>query len=216
MTEEILETPQPMQPTETKTTNWPKIILAAVLGFVLLAASAYAGYWYGTQETSNLKNQISKLEFKPQNYPTSSPTSIPTPIVEDEKVDWKTYTNSAYGFSFSYPSDSELYENTEKVGTEELRIVLWLKGIDDPIVLTVNGYDYQHACADIGKSNPLPKVINKLVWDTSYSQASGPEETLTPEYCYETIDNNERFYFGTTERGRDFLERILSTFKFLD
>ncbi len=41
MPKEILETPQP---TEPKSTNWPKIILVAVLGFALLAGACYAGY----------------------------------------------------------------------------------------------------------------------------------------------------------------------------
>ena len=40
---ETVETPQPVQPTETKSSNWPKIILVAVLGLGLLAGSAYKG-----------------------------------------------------------------------------------------------------------------------------------------------------------------------------
>ncbi len=62
MPEEVFETPQPVQPTEPKSIDWTKIILAAVFGLVLLAAAAYAGYWYGT-ESANLKNQISKQPF---------------------------------------------------------------------------------------------------------------------------------------------------------
>lgn len=34
------------------------------------------------------------------DVPTPTPTSIPTP---DETANWKTYTNTKYGFSFKYP-----------------------------------------------------------------------------------------------------------------
>ena len=58
MPEEVFETPQPTQPTEPKTTNWPRIILAAVSGFVLLATTAYAGYWYGTQQNQPIQGGV--------------------------------------------------------------------------------------------------------------------------------------------------------------
>lgn len=93
--EGFAETPQPIQPTETKSTNWPKIILAVVVGLSLLACSAYAGYYYGTQ-------QVQQPE-KPTPV-VSQPTPTPTPVVEDENTDWETYTNTTLGFSFKYPS----------------------------------------------------------------------------------------------------------------
>ena len=40
---ETVETPQPVQPAEFKSTSWTKIILVAVLGLGLLACSAHAG-----------------------------------------------------------------------------------------------------------------------------------------------------------------------------
>jgi len=41
---ETLETPQTAEPAvESKATNWPRIILAAIFGFALLAGAAYAG-----------------------------------------------------------------------------------------------------------------------------------------------------------------------------
>jgi hypothetical protein len=110
MPEEILETPQPIQSTESKHLargqsssgrNWPKIILAAVLGFGLLAGAAYAGYWYGTQEISNLKNQISKLELQTKNQTTPTPEPAPSPTSSEEHI----YKNEEYNFKFSYPQD---------------------------------------------------------------------------------------------------------------
>ncbi len=109
MPEETFETPQPIQPIEPKSTNWPKLFLAAVLGFGLLAGAAYAGYWYGAQETS-------KLQLKTQNQVTPTPTPTPTPVpvpapestpapVTDPTAGWKTYTNGTNGYAVKIPQD---------------------------------------------------------------------------------------------------------------
>lgn len=89
---ETVETPQSASPVEQKSTDWVKIILAAVLGFVLLAGSAYAGYYYGTQ-------QIPPVEVP---SPVVSP---PTPLIEGEMKGWETYTGKKIGINFSikYP-----------------------------------------------------------------------------------------------------------------
>jgi hypothetical protein len=122
---ETFATPQPTQPIEPRTTNWPKILLATVLGLGLLAGAICAGYWYGT-ESAKLKTQISKPPASPaggqpktqnQTIPTPTPTPTPTPnptpeptptqtpAVEDETKDWKTYTNTKYGYLAKYPQD---------------------------------------------------------------------------------------------------------------
>ena len=104
MPEEILETPQtPARGWSSSGRNWPRIILAAVLGFGLLAGACYAGYWYGTQQSEETAPVVSR------------PT--PTPSVEDETKSWKTYTSSNFGFEIKYPphwgtSDSGLYDST--------------------------------------------------------------------------------------------------------
>lgn len=111
---ETFETPQPIP--EPKNTNWPRIILAAVLGLGLLAGAAYAGYWYGTQEISNLKNQISKLQLKTQVQVTSTPTpaplleTTPTPTssIEDETKSWKVYRSTRFSYEIKYPLEMTL------------------------------------------------------------------------------------------------------------
>lgn len=101
MPEEIFETPQPTQLTEPKTTNWPKIILAAVLGLGLLVATTYAGYWYGTQ-------QVPKTG-EPAGVPQPAPLATTGPI-----ADWKTYVSKEYGFSIGYPPEMRVNEFSEK------------------------------------------------------------------------------------------------------
>lgn len=105
MPEEVLETPQPI---EQKSTDWPKIILAAVLGLGLLAGAAYAGYWYGIQQVQPVEKPapvVSQPTPKSTPTPTPEPTTPSTPIVEDETKDWKTYTDSKTSLTFNYPKD---------------------------------------------------------------------------------------------------------------
>lgn len=71
--EEIPPTIETPQPTESKSTDWTKIILAAVLGFGLLATAAYAGYWHGTQQTKQIGEPPSVSQ------PTPAPESTPSP-----------------------------------------------------------------------------------------------------------------------------------------
>ncbi len=114
---ETFETPQTAQTTEPKSYDWPKIILAAVFGFVLLAGAAYAGYWYGT-ESAKVEDQMSKPQLKTQDQ--EEPTPTPPPLFEatptssqpitDPTAGWKTYTNEKYGFQFRYPSDYSLFD----------------------------------------------------------------------------------------------------------
>jgi len=135
MPEEIVETPQTAEPmVESKATNWPKVILAAVLGFGLLFGAAYAGYWYGT-ESAKVKSQISKPTTVAQPTPTPEslfkPTPTPTPAVEDETKDWRTYTNTRFGYEMKYPPNFAVYSFAENCthflsGDRTSRDTIWV------------------------------------------------------------------------------------------
>mgnify|MGYP001086579311 CR=1 FL=1 len=58
---------------ESKSSDWPKIILVAVLGLGLLVGAAYVGYWYGAQQVQQIERPT---PLAPQ--PTTEPTPIPT------------------------------------------------------------------------------------------------------------------------------------------
>src|SRR3990167_8442319 len=89
---------QPMNPKSGLKSKWP-IIVIGLLILVLLPLGAYF-----------LLNENSKNQTVPTATPTpfSSPkptseSASPTPV--DETADWKTYTNTASGYSVKYPSD---------------------------------------------------------------------------------------------------------------
>ena len=104
-----VETPQsPARGWSSSGRNWPKIILAVALGFGLLAGSAYAGYWYGTQQVQSIEKPSPTV-----SQPTTTPT--PTPPAGDQtnespirevsyaKADgWSDFT-SPTGYSFQHP-----------------------------------------------------------------------------------------------------------------
>ncbi|MCX6812176.1 MAG: hypothetical protein NTW79_00945 [Candidatus Berkelbacteria bacterium] len=74
----------------------PKTWLWILLSVILAAGISGAGIWYYmnhklTTDKNNLQNQIDDLNK--QLADLKSPT-----------YGWKTYTNSAYGFSFKYPT----------------------------------------------------------------------------------------------------------------
>ncbi len=112
MPEEVFETPQPTQPVvESKPTNWPRVILAAVLGLGLLATAAYAGYYYGTQQVQPAEKPTPVSRPAPTATPKTTPT--PIPVVEDETSGWKTYmyqSKTGGSYEVRYPTDWSFVE----------------------------------------------------------------------------------------------------------
>jgi len=71
-----------------KKSNPPKIILFVILGLLVAGGLVYAGMNIGKKQT---------------------PTVVVPPVIEptptpDPTADWKTYTNSEYGYSIKYPT----------------------------------------------------------------------------------------------------------------
>lgn len=84
---------------------------------------------YGHWNTiySGIKNQVdcNKIGGRPIIDPawggfegcapiTNAPQS-PTPMTNNETANWKTYSNTKYGFEIKYPNDFELYTNVNKM-----------------------------------------------------------------------------------------------------
>lgn len=79
--------------TELRSTNWPKIVTAVVLGLGLLAA-AYAGYWYRDQQVQLVEKPTAVFQ----------PTSTPIPAHKPElKASWVNTSFFGYGLAFEYP-----------------------------------------------------------------------------------------------------------------
>jgi hypothetical protein len=131
MPEEIVETTQPVPPVETKSSDWPKVILAAVLGFGLLAGAAYTGYWYGTENakvsTQNAKTTSVVSQPKLTLEPTPPPQQRGAADLKDIKyelpqgwkaksVDWGLYIAPVSSGGFL---SIRVYDYSEDVGRRE-------------------------------------------------------------------------------------------------
>jgi hypothetical protein len=79
----------PSTPTQNpKSRNWKKwIFIGGIILVILLTGTAYV---------------LSQQESKKTKPPTKQPVSKPTPT-PDPTADWKTYTNTKYGYSLKYP-----------------------------------------------------------------------------------------------------------------
>lgn len=225
MPEEILETPQPAQPTASTPTGWLKIILAAIVGFGLLAASAYAGYWYGS-ESAKVKTQSAKPQPKTQTQPTSTPASTPEPISQPTELDktagWETYTNERFKFSFKYPvsagfPDSSTVKEQDNEQAGQFQVFVRTSGLD--IVLDIQYLKPGYSKNYLGSKFQESLMINTINWDVLTNQGYCDAGVCShPFLVYQTIKDNYRYAFifnNTTERT-SLQHVILSTFKFLD
>lgn len=86
-------TPSPSDPVK-KESNTLTIVSVAV--FIILALGAVAYLYYQNQQ---LKGMLASYQ---NPTPTSSATALAT---ADPTANWKTYTNSLYKFSFTYPAE---------------------------------------------------------------------------------------------------------------
>jgi hypothetical protein len=95
-------TVSPLPPKDNHT-----VMIASMAVFTLLTLSAAAFLYYQNQQ---LKNMLASYQT-----PVSSPTPLvsPEPSAQAETANWKTYTNSKYGFSFKYPGDWEVKTTLE-------------------------------------------------------------------------------------------------------
>jgi len=89
MSVEVLETSPIVEP---KLKNWPKVILAAVLGFALLFGAVYIVYWYGIQ-----KAKLTGRALRPH-----------------ASENWNEYVDSKGRFSVRYPEGVYLTPQSER------------------------------------------------------------------------------------------------------
>lgn len=85
------QSPPPVTPGNSNRSFWKTLAIGmSIVSFGI--ALAVGGYLLGINKN------------KSPQAPTSQITSIPTPTV-DPTVNWKTYTNTAFGYQFKYPND---------------------------------------------------------------------------------------------------------------
>lgn len=168
--------------------------------------------------------RITTPKPQPQNMVISSPQLSPTP---DETANWKTYTNSTYGYSFKYPQNflsSELkdvlpvihntYFNDNKNvedGVYKIRTIL----VNDTLKNTLaNLNDYREAKSRFDEIETLTvdgkQATSGIVTDYFHTEQGWKEYVaLVP------LSSNYTLEITGDPQYKNLIDKILSTFKFL-
>ena len=110
--------------------------------------------------------------------PTSSPTN------QADTANWKTYSNSQYGFSFEYPQNGSLDQNTTNTDRGYIRIQNYSDEVDS---MPANSFYIEISILDEAKGDKITQSCNQR---------------------FEVIDKNlqapgAKVYYGTPNLGGD-------------
>ncbi|HVT00872.1 MAG TPA: hypothetical protein VHE53_01395 [Patescibacteria group bacterium] len=166
----------PSQPTEQSippsfSPRGPKlklsILIAGIVLSLVLAGAAFASFLLIEKQKPTPTDQ----NIKPK--PTASPS--PTP---NQTSNWKTFTNSLYGFSFKYPETLPILEDSRLKGTYGVYLG---KGIDDPrLYYPISFIVYEKSAV---------QVKDSLNQNLTFGEST--LESKTEESTVDKIGNNE-------------------------
>ncbi len=186
---------------------------------ILLGAGAYAGIWYW-------QNQQVAQEVAPTFTPRPSATADPT-------ADWKTYTNTQYGFEVKYPLDwfhvdcfssyvgfsylQSKLPNCETGGDQpHVNIKIIQGGSMGKSISYAEGLIKDYSKTEIKISGNVTAI--KYTGVTNSVEGPGPRNGTEIIETLFSYNNNiyQVYYYGLD--GKDYsqiFDQILSTFKFI-
>ncbi len=188
-------------------------VLMTLLVCVVVAALGMT-YLLGRYESKqiDLENQITELQ--------KTSTSISASEAVDETADWKTYTNTTYGFSFKYPEDwiktdsgeglvqlySPVNPSTEgrELNSTETKIVVYVKNVKD--INNLENYVIQEGGEISSKKDIIIDNISSKQFITT--PEIGTKVTLA------FVPKDDRYFEILCAENSDRLDTILSTFQF--
>jgi hypothetical protein len=164
--------------------------LAPVLIILLVAlvlAAIGGAYYFGIQQ----KQPVSTPQVVQKTQPTASSSA--------EIADWKTYTDSKFGYTLSYPGDYKLTSGNDLVTFTSPKV----DSNGKPILLSVSVSKNNFTQNDIGSYSPFDyKVI----------QHTG-NYYLLQVYTYQVGDVATA---QTQQQAKEIFNKFLSSFKFTD
>lgn len=209
-----------------------KVSALTIIGtiiFLLLAGGAAAGFIY--------KDQITSIFVEPT--PTPAPVAVSPSPTPDPTASWKTYTNTAVGYSFKYPS--ELLRDSREICTGEFEeSTLYLYAIDEklmkeqpnlfcgsdiPLAFRVNLTNKaeipttnEYETVSMDQTTIGGKTGNKY---TSIKKIPQPEGISSPFDKFVSIHlpfekQTLVIAYGFPSIEESIVDQILSTFKFID
>ncbi len=179
----------------------PKI-LWTIIGFLLLVVIVGGMLWWKEVKSESL------LERK---IACAQDATLPVPCGSlNPKSDWKTYSNTEYGFEFKYPSHWTHRSGSEKIFILDLLFESQKDEIEIQFILNNGEFT---PCEENCVRNRTENISgnNWSIYDLAYDKKHGKAGVLKKD--------NLRFAFTSFEKvnfdSRSF-DLILSTFKFFE
>ena len=194
--------------------------LAPILIIILIAVMAVGGYL------------LYQKQIKPVAVPQFSPSPVVSPVISPiasssaDTANWKTYTNSKYGFTLKYPQNLSVKETSNiiifnAVGNKDNETVFALIVYENPNNLSLKDYETKNT----GESGMGPSVYyssSQLVTLENGTKVYYQKEEIS---CFSKCGsyiwiNKDKIYkfLGSVNSGikdqKQIMDQILSTFKF--
>lgn len=206
----------------------PVIVLLIVLGVLAVGGGAYF-VGKSSAPKSDVSDNSNYFPTTEQNYtppvtsntnsnttlPVNTPTNNSTP--QTDTSNWKTYTNSQYGFSFKYPVSIKEIKSGIGISSD---LGIEVKVNNPQFIFNINinpagtgyaGWSNYHSLEEIVVDNIKAKIsyLKNDESENSYLIRS----TLQKESLY--IDFYTRIDGSDLEKKEEIFKEILSTFKFI-
>lgn len=172
--------------------------LIILLSVLLLISCIIAGLF--AYQVQNLAKEIKKL--KTEELTTQTPSPTPDPV-----VNWKTYTNEKYRFSFNYPSDLPIDENSvESEGY--LQLIFNKSVLPNNFIITARTKYLPNDVKNLHDSKPVDSLyVNSNKWGIFMLSAEDGFQIEKNKVLYTIIYPNSK---------KAAVDQIIYTFKFLD
>ena len=215
--DEVPIQPQPQVTTTPKTTNWKKIGLTIV--FIVVCVSIIAGiYWFfvlnKTSEDSDLTGPIPKVTTKTATESAKEATSS---AEKDGTVGWKTFTSTAFKYSIKYPSNWSLSKKSgfiDEAKTTPFENVHLSSVGESKSSLAIRG-NFQSSWCSSPDTTKLCKEEESTLAGVKVKKWIYID-TETEVYLFQ-LENDSNIVMMTTPAGnKGLIDKILSTFKFLN
>ena len=184
-------------------------LLVAVNGYMYFLRLSYLQQGAETARQNEQRIQELRTQRQSSDLEAKLPSNIP--------ADWKTYTNTQYGFEFKYPKEYTVQDSTN-VGIPKTDVLIYLMSENDKIeflVMKNSGIKSLNEAFEMfftANTNPVSGKINDyqtLSATFLQNQMSFKGIAITDNKSYVGIQTNDY----TTQKGV-ILDQVISTFKF--
>lgn len=187
-----------------------------LLAILLVGTGGYIVY---------LLNSLNAKVVSQQQTLEASTLPVPT-FVSDPTADWKTYTNTKFGFSFKYPKDlSYIYDQSDQYSETGINnAMILLQNFDDSKPRTETDQDFQIVIYIANKNgnfnleDPQGEQTETTINGVRVIRASTTQKWVSvPTVFFQSSPNKIAVQLSNpNSTNKTWFDQILSTFKFTD